>query len=200
MLTPSRVAYLIVACVLASPSLLGATPTPVAKPATTPAPTQAALPTVWSGDTPPFGFTGGAESVDALLDQFLAAVTAGDLAALERLRVTKEEYGSIIVPGEAPKGQPPRTTYQKANDVFFGMLDSRSRYAAQAIVDAFKGKKIARRELTYSKGTREWLWYTGRGEVRLVLFDDQGERYELKTGWIAEVDGRFKFIGFNWDN
>lgn len=165
-----------------------------------PTATPAAVPTVWSGDKPPFGFTGGAESVDALLDQFLAAVTAGDLDALHRLRVTGEEYGSIIVPGEAPKGGPPRTTFRKVNDVFFGILDSRSRYAAEAIVARFKGTTIARRELTYSKGTREWLWYTGRGEVRLALFDDRGERSELRTGWIAEVDGRFKFIGFNWDD
>lgn len=193
MLTPQRLARLIVACAVAAV----ASSVPAAE---VPTATPVSAPTVWSGERPPFGFTGGAESVDALLDQFVAAVTAGDLDALHRLRVTKAEYANIIVPGEAPKGQPPRTTFAKVNDVFFGMLDSRSRYAAQAIVDAFKGKKIARRELTYSKGTREWLWYTGRGEVRLVLFDDQGERYELKSGWIAEVDGRFKFIGFNWDN
>jgi len=185
-------------CILAaSPAQVGAAASP-----TRPAPTQTpeALATVWSGERPPFGFTGGADSVQALLDAFLAALTTGDLEALHCLRVTKEEYGGIIVPGEAPKGQPPRTTYQKVNEVFFGMLDSRSRYAARALVDRFKGRRIVRRELTYTKGTREWLWYTGRGEVRLVLFDETGERHELRTGWIAEVDGRCKFVGFNWDD
>ena len=193
MLLPLRAGLAITACLVAAlPFRLAAAEAPTATPA--------AAPTVWSGAKPPFGFTGGAESVDALLDQFLAAVTAGDLAALNTLRVTGEEYGNIIVPGEAPKGQQPRTTFKKVNDVFYGMLDSRSRYAAQALVDRFKGKRLVRRELRYTEGTKEWLWYTGRGEVRLVLFDDQGQRYELNTGWIAEVDGRFKFIGFNWDN
>ena len=54
--------------------------------------------------------------------------------------------------------------------------------------------------MTFTKPTQEWLWYTAHGELRLVLFDDAGERYEMKSGWIAEVDGRYKFIGFNWDN
>jgi hypothetical protein len=36
--------------------------------------------------------------------------------------------------------------------------------------------------------------------VRLTLYDAAGERSILKTGWVAEVDGRFKFIGFNWND
>ncbi len=190
MLTAHRVARLITACCfLAVPSLLAAAETP----ASTPSP----APTVWSGDKPPFGFTGGADSVDALLDQFVAALTAGDLAALEPLRVTQEEYGSIIVPGMVEKGQQPRATFEKTNQVFFGMLDSRSRYAAEAFINRLKGKKIVRREVTFTKPTQEWAWYTSRGYLHLMLFDDQGESYEMNGGWIAEVDGRFKFIGFN---
>ena len=189
MLTAYRLGRVFTVCwMLAAPSLL------LAAEAATPSP----APTVWSGDKPPFGLTGGAESQEALLDQFLAGLTSGDLAALNRLRVTAEEYGSIIVPGMVTKGQQPRTTFEKANAVFFGMLDSRSRYAAQALIDRFKGKKIVRREVSFTHPTQEWAWYTARGDLFLVLFDDQGERYEMKSGWIAEVDGRFKFIGFNW--
>jgi len=188
--TPHRVACLITACcLLALPSLSAAE-----APAATPSP----VPTVWSGGKPPFGFTGGADSTDALIDQFLAALTAGDLAALKPLRVTQEEYGSIIVPGMVEKGKEPRTTFEKANQVFFGMLDSRSRYAAQALIDRFKGKKIVRREVSFTKPPQEWAWYNARGDLHMILFDDQGQSYEMKSGWIAEVDGRFKFIGFNW--
>jgi len=191
-LIPHRVACFVIAWLVVAPAILVAAEPPT----NTPAP----VPTVWSGEKPPFGFTGGADSQDALLDQFLAAITSGDLTKLNGLRVTSDEYGSIIVPGMSPKGQPPRTTFAKVNAVFFGMLDSRSRYATQALIERFKDKKIVRREVTFTKPTQEWLWYTARGELRLVLFDDQGERYEMKSGWIAEVDGRFKFIGFNWDN
>ncbi|HSP97939.1 MAG TPA: hypothetical protein VL049_11925 [Candidatus Dormibacteraeota bacterium] len=192
---PPRVRCLITACcLLALPSLLAAAEAPT----TTPSPVP--VPTVWSGDKPPFGLTGGADSIDALIDQYIAAITAGDLAALEPLRVTLEEYGSIIVPGMVEKGKQPRTTFEKVNAVFYGMLDSRSRYSVQSLIDRFKGKKIVRHELTFSKPTQEWAWYTAHGEVRLVLFDDRGTRYEMKSGWIAEVNGRFKFIGFDWKN
>lgn len=177
-------------------ALLASGAVAVAEPTTTPSP----VPTVWSGEKPPAGLSGGAASIDALLDQFLAAVTAGDLEALNRLRVTDQEYGSIIVPGMVAKGEPPRATFEKVNSVFFGMLNTRSHYAAQALIDRFKGKTLTRRELSFTKGVQDWAWYTARGDTFLVVTDEQGERYEFKTGWIAEVDGRFKFIGFNWDN
>jgi hypothetical protein len=190
---PSRIRCLITACcLLAVPSLLVAAEAPT----TTPSPLP--VPTVWSGDKPPFGLNGGADSADALIDEYLAAITAGDLEALKPLRVTSEEYGSIIVPGMVEKGTSPRTTFEKVNAVFFGMLDSRSRYCAQALIDKYKGKKFVRREIKFSKPTQEWAWYTARGEVRLVAYDEQGEDYEIKSGWIAEVDGRYKFIGFDW--
>ena len=171
------------------------------KPTRTPAATQPpAVPTIWSGDKPPIGLTGGAASVDELLDRFLATVRAGDLKALQGLRLTKEEYTSIVVPGEVPKGQPPRQTFEKVNDVFFGMLDTRSQYAAQAIVGAFKDKDFVRREVRMTEPRREFAWYTAIGEVRIILTQADGQQSELRTGWIAEVDGQYKFIGFNWDD
>jgi hypothetical protein len=178
------------------------TTTPVrADPTQTPAPTQPTpVRTVHTGEKPPIGLSGGAPSIDALLDQFLAAVKAGDSKALIRLRVTKEEYGNIIVPGEVPKGQPPRATYEKVNDVFYGMLDSRSQYYAQELIHDFKDREFVKREVELTKGTREFAWYTGHGEVKIRLTDPQGQVSTLRTGWIAEVDGRFKFIGYNWDD
>src|SRR5436190_24203970 len=84
-LIPHRVVSVITACcLLALPSLLAGAE----------APAPAPVPTVWSGDKPPFGFSGGADTMDALIDRFLAAVTAGDLEALNPLRVTQNEYGS----------------------------------------------------------------------------------------------------------
>ena len=170
---------------------------PTRTPAATPPP---AVPTIWTGDKPPIGLSGGAGSVDALLDLFLAAVKAGDLKTLYGLRLTKEEYTSIVVPGEVPKGQPPRQTFEKVNDVFFGMLDTRSQYAAQAIVGAFKDKEFVTREVRMTEPRREFAWYTAIGEVRIILTQADGQQSELRTGWIAEVDGQYKFIGFNWDD
>jgi hypothetical protein len=169
-------------------------------PAAPPTPTAPVVPTIYSGTEPPIGLTGGAGSLDELVERMLAAVTAGDLPALHRLRLTKEEYCNIIVPGEVPKGQLPRQTFEKVNDVFFGMLDTRSRYAAEAIVQSFKGKKFVDRRITLTKPTREFAWYTAHGEVRVSLREESGAEGTLRTGWVAEVDGRYKFIGFNWDD
>jgi hypothetical protein len=154
-----------------------------------------------AGAKPPITLTGGAPSIDTLLDEFLAAVEQKDKDALHRLRLTKAEYTEIIVPGEVPTGQPPRQTFEQVNDVFWGMLDTKSRYTADAIVNDFGGRHYVERQLELTYGNpREWAWYTGHGEVRLRLKDETGQPYELRTGWIAEVDGRFKFIGFNWDD
>lgn len=167
----------------------------------TPAPTPSPqVPTIWSGAKPPIGLQGGAPSIDALLDRLLAAIKAGDTKAMHALRLSKVEYTNIIVPGEVPKGQPPRATFASVNDTFHGMLDTKSRYAADAILTGFKGKDYVSRELVMSEPTREFAWYTAHGEVRLTLVDAQGSRHLLRTGWIAEVDGQFKFIGFNWDD
>lgn len=186
---------------LAGACLVAAQPAAAQRPTRTPAPTPPpAVPTIYSGERPPIGLRGGATSVEALLDQFLAAVTAGDFKALNALRLTKEEYCNIVVPGEVPKGQPPRQTFEKVNDVFYNLLDTRSQYAAQAIVGSFKDKEFVKREVRMTEPRREFAWYTAIGEVRMVLTQADGQWSELRTGWIAEVDGRYKFIGFNWDD
>jgi len=146
---------------------------------------------------PPIKLSGGAPSVDVLLDEFLAAVEHKDLAALERLRLTKEEYTRIIVPGQVRKGQPPLQTFEKANDVFWGMMNTRSRYTIESLVNEHGGRHYVRRQLEFTEPTREFAWYTAYGGVELTLWNDQGQDYELATGWIAEVDGSYKFIAFS---
>lgn len=175
-----------------------ASPALAQPPTRTPVPTPPpAIPTIHHGDRPPIGLEDGYPSIDALVDAFLAAVHDGDVAAMHRMRMTKEEYCAIVVPGEVPRGQPPRTTFREVNDVFFGMMDSRSRYTADAIVAAFAGKTFPSRRVEMTRGTREYAWYTGHGQLRVVFTDAEGREQTLRTGWIAEVDGRFKFIGLN---
>ena len=53
---------------------------------------------------PPITFTDGAPSVESLMDQFLDALARQDEAALTRLRVSKEEYTRIIMPGQIGGG------------------------------------------------------------------------------------------------
>lgn len=146
---------------------------------------------------PPRSLSGGAPSLEALVDAFLAAIEKQDHQALHRLRLTKEEYTEIIVPGAVPKGQPPRQTFAEVNDVFWGILDTKSRYVADMLVATYGGRHYVDRRLELTRGVREWAWFTGHGELRLTLSDAAGEKVQLRSGWIAEVGGRYKFIGFH---
>jgi hypothetical protein len=150
---------------------------------------------------PPITFTGGAPSIDALIDEFLDAVEHKDISALHRLRVTKDEYLQIIVPGTVDKGEAPRQISEQPREFFWALTDRKSRYAADNIVDRFSGLHFTTRTLRFSKGTSEYLWYTAYGQVRLDL-NVQGiaEPFHLRTGTIAEVDGRYKFLAFNWND
>jgi hypothetical protein len=150
---------------------------------------------------PPIGLRDGAPSVDALVDELLDAIERNDKDAMHRLRVTRDEYLQIIVPGTVEKGQAPRQVSEQPREFFWSLNDSKSRYAADNILTRFGGRKPLKHELRFSRGTTEYLWYTARGQVRLDLtYADQPLPEELRTGTIAEVDGRYKFLAFQWDN
>jgi hypothetical protein len=143
----------------------------------------------------------GAPSVDALIDELLEAIAHNDKDAMHRLRVTKDEYLQIIVPGTVEKGQPPRKVSKEPREFFWSLNDRKSRYAADNIMTRFGGRTPLTHELRFTNGTTEYLWYTARGQVRLDLLFEQGSLpEELRTGTIAEVDGRYKFLAFQWDN
>lgn len=148
----------------------------------------------------PIGLSDGAPSIDALLDEFVAAVEAHDAAALHKLRVTKAEYDGIIVPGMVAKGQPPRQVSEQPREWFWSLNDTKSRYFADDMFSKYAGRHYVQRQLTLTEPVQEWAWYSVHGEVRLALTATDQKVYELRTGSIAEVDGRYKFISFIWDD
>ena len=148
--------------------------------------------------TPPPKLTGGESSIDALVDKFLRALDKKDERALHRLRVTEQEYRDIIVPGSVKPGEPPRDgVTEQTNQFFWSMLNQKSEDFGRAFIKGLGGRHYKRKELTFTKGTRQFAWYTAHGDVQLVLQDASGDRRELRTGTIAEIGGRYKFIGFN---
>lgn len=153
------------------------------------------------GATRPIGLHGGAPSIDALLTEFLDAVERRDTETMHRLRITKEEYQRIIIPGYVAPGQPPRRISEQPREFFWQVNDRKSHYAAEAIVNNYGGRHYSSRDLRLTKGTRQYAWYTVHGEVRLDLrAPDLPRPAELRTGSIAEVDGQYKFIAFQWDD
>jgi hypothetical protein len=145
-------------------------------------------------------FATGAPSVDALMDQFVDALSRKDKDALVKLRVNQTEYTDLIIPGTVPVGRPPRHVSQSPREFFWRMLDTKSRYFADNLVDRFGGRTYHNHELRFSKPTKEYAWYTAHGEVRMELQGDDDVTYHLFSGWVAEVDGRYKFIGYEYND
>lgn len=148
----------------------------------------------------PRQLTDGAPSVDALLDQFLASLAANDEQALNRLRVTEQEYRRIIIPGTVKPGEQPREVAETPSVFFWQMIDQKSQDVGRLILKRYGGRAYTRKDVTYTKGVRKFAWYTALGEVRLEIEDEQGKRQTLSTGTIAEVNGTYKFIGFNYNS
>ena len=144
--------------------------------------------------------TNGAPSVDALLDEFLAALAAKDESGMHRLRVNESEYRNIIIPGTVKEGEPPRKVDATPSEFFWRMLDQKSQDVGHVIMERFGGQHYKRKDVRFTKGVRKFAWYTALGEVRLRIEDEKGIEQVLPTGSIAEVNGRFKFIGFNFNN
>jgi hypothetical protein len=149
---------------------------------------------------PPFGMKNAADSVDQLLDQFLVAIEKRDKEALHRLRVTREEYHDIIIPGTVPPGQPPREIRDEAREFYWKLLDTKARYFADVLFERFGGRHFVDRDLRFSEPTQEYAWYRAIGEVRMKASADDQQVYDLRTGFIAEVDGKYKFISFEWED
>jgi hypothetical protein len=142
----------------------------------------------------------GAPSVDALLDRFFGALATKDDQAMQRLRVTEQEYRGIIIPGTVKEGEPPRPVDPTASVYWWRMLNQKSEDVGRLIMLEFGGHRYTRENVTFTKGVRKFGWYAAIGEVRLNIKDESGDEKILKTGSIAEVHGRYKFIGFNYND
>ena len=141
----------------------------------------------------------GASSVDALIDQFVEALTRKDKNALTKLRVTKTEYTDLIIPGTVPVGQPPRLVSEQPKEYYWNLLDTKSHYYTDNLVGLYGGRSYFRHDLKFSRPTKEYAWYTALGQVRLELAANDAT-YHLLTGWLAEVDGKYKFISYEYND
>src|SRR5262245_19057442 len=65
----------------------------------------------------------GQPSVEVLIDQFVAGVSAKDAARLNTLRVNEDEYRRIIIPGSVPPGKTPVYVQDQSNLFFWQMLN-----------------------------------------------------------------------------
>jgi hypothetical protein len=144
--------------------------------------------------------TTAAPSVDVLMDEFLQALAKRDKDALTKLRVTRSEYTDLIIPGTVPVGKGLRSVSEQPKEYYWNLLDTKSHYYADNLVGLFGGRNYRSRELKFSRPTKEYAWYTAVGQVRLELAGDDDRTYHLLTGWLAEVDGKYKFISYEYND
>ena len=150
--------------------------------------------------TPPkrpahFQLVNGAPSIEALLDRVLDALAKSDAKALNDLRVTEQEYRGFVLPGSVAEGEPPKAFTDEASKFAWDMLNTKSLYAADAVVSHFGGKRYAIKDVRYAKGQRRYAWYASYTTTILTLEDEAGGIHELTLGSIAQIDGQYKFVG-----
>jgi hypothetical protein len=142
----------------------------------------------------------GLPSEEALLDKFVAAVSAKDKAAMDRLRVSELEYRNVIIPGSAPVGKTMQGPLSDRKfNYFWSMLDKRSRDYADVIVHEFGGRHWQRVRHWYAEEPKQFSGFRALGETRIAVVDDEGNQGTIRTGAVANVGGRYKFIGFQYD-
>jgi hypothetical protein len=136
-------------------------------------------------------------SAEQLIDRFLGALEHGDPDALRGLRVTETEYREILMPTSVPEGQPLRRPSKEFADLAWGLIDEKSRYYEQSLLSQYGGLQLRLKNVAYDKGEQRYAGYTARRQLRLKLSDDStGAEFELATGSIVEVAGRYKFVSY----
>ena len=75
-----------------------------------------------------YHLSGGESSIDGLLDKFRQALETKDKQLLRQLRVTRQEYLDIIMPGSVDENQPRATYNDTARNYFWGILNGKSIY------------------------------------------------------------------------
>jgi hypothetical protein len=137
---------------------------------------------------------GGATTLEELFRRLVAAYAARDAAALDRLAVTRAEFGYLYYP-ESPYSEPP---YELAPDFVWFLVEERGVRAVSRATErlAEKGPTMT----SYScpgavkdEGTNR-LW--GPCFVRVRFADGSEDELRLANA-IMEREGRFKLVGFD---
>lgn len=151
------------------------------------------------GATVPSRVTGGASTLDGLVERFLVALREGDRETLEKLRLTRDEYICLVMPGHVPPGEPAQRLNPEAAAYFFAVFDTKSRYSREALVKRFAGRALELRGVGFEKGVVDYAGHRAYRRTVLRLVDESGRELELRTGSVVERDGRFKFASYTRD-
>jgi hypothetical protein len=75
-------------------------------------------------------------------------------------------------------------------------MKGKSFYHREGLLRDLGGRTLEAKDVQFEKGVKHYAGYTAYKRLNAAVIDEKGERLELQTGSIAEVDGRFKFISY----
>jgi len=141
-------------------------------------------------------FEHGAPSVDKLVDQFMRALKDRDKAKIHALRVTEDEYRSLILPGSVDEGHPRWRYSEQESSYLWNVINMKSIYTEANILNSWGGRPLKLKSVRYRDGKKKYADYTAYKQLALMLEDEKGNEDELRIGSIAEVGGVYKFISY----
>ena len=145
---------------------------------------------------------GGFRDREVLVDRFLAALSANDKDALLALLVPADFYRDVIIPGTVAPDQPARQWSEKSRQFFTDNFFHKSSLYADVLLKDWGGRELMRKKISFTRPTQTYKWYTADGELRVevdAVPPTDGEPV-VRTGFIAEINGTYKFIGFLHDD
>lgn len=169
--------------------------------------TIAATPVVMPTSTPDpstFRIDGGFATVDEVVDRFITALEANDKDALLALLISPDLYRDVLMPGTVEPGQPPRNWSEKSRQYFTDNFFYKSSLYADVLLKDWGGRKLTKKQVRFTRPAKQYAWYKALGELRIdvdaVPPPEDGIEPVIRTGFLVEIGGRYKFIGFLYDD
>jgi hypothetical protein len=134
-------------------------------------------------------------STDEVVTAFLDALERKDVEALRRLRVTESEYKDLVLAGHVPVGTPFRSLRPEVRDFAWQTLNTKSMYMERFLVETYGGRRYELQGVRFEKETEQYAGFSAHKQLRLSLVHD-GVPFEIGTGSIVDVGGRYKFASF----
>lgn len=145
----------------------------------------------WRPSPPPLANT--LRSPDALGGVILSAFRTGDVAVLEALALTEEEFRRHVWP-DLPASRPERNV---PFDFAWGMLDQNSDAHLRQTLAEFRGQDLALRGVEFGGPSTTYGDVTVHRETRLIVeTPDRVERVIRLFGSTIEQDGAWKVFSY----
>jgi hypothetical protein len=79
---------------------------------------------------------------------------------------------------------------------FWDVLNTKSLYSEQYLLNTYGGRTFRVKNISFAKGQKQFAWFVAYQQLRLNVEDGSGGEDEIRTGSIAKVRDRFKFVSY----